>query len=73
MLHNLFNNNNDSILILVLSQKTPFISYITQTLVKDIGDEAEMVCSTTYSHKSEEFNVLWVKVTRDHVDESIVL
>jgi len=70
MLHNLINNNNDSILILAYSQKTPFISHITQTLVKDIGDEAEMACSTIYS---KEFNVLWVKVTKYRIDESIVL
>ncbi|CAH1732422.1 unnamed protein product [Aphis gossypii] len=55
---------------LAYSQEPSFISHISQKLVKDIGDEAEMACSTKYSR---EFNVSWVKVAEDPIDESIVL
>jgi len=70
MLHNLINNNNDSILILAYSQKTPFIPPITQTLVRDIGGEVDLDCSTKHFL---EFNVLWFKVTKDEIGESILL
>jgi len=70
MLHNLVNNNNDSILILAYLQKMPFISHTTHQIVSDIGGEVDLDCS--YKH-SREFNVLWIKVIKNQIDASIVL
>jgi len=70
MLHNVINNNNDSILILAYSQKMPFISHTTHQLVRDIGSEVDLDCSTKHSR---EFNVLWIKIIKNQIDASIVL
>jgi len=67
MLHNIINNNNDSILILAYSQITP---NITQELVRDIGGEVNLDCSTKHFL---EINVLWFKVPKDEKDASILL
>jgi len=45
------------------------ISHITQTLIKDIGDTAEMACTTLYT---EDFNVLWVKVDNEKMTDPMV-
>ncbi|XP_027849989.2 lachesin-like [Aphis gossypii] len=55
---------------LAYSQKNPFIPPITQTLVRDIGGEVDLDCSTKHFL---EFNVLWFKVTTDEIDTSILL
>jgi len=70
MLDNLNNNNNDSILILAYSQKSPFITHITLRLVIDIEDEMDLDCSTRHSR---EHHVLWIKVTKDQLNASIEL
>jgi len=57
-------------LILAYSQEPSFISHISQKLVKEIGDDAEMACSTKHS---QEFSVSWFKVANDPIDASIVL
>jgi len=69
MLHTLI-NNNDSILILAYSQKTPYITHITQELVIDIGGEMNLDCSTKHY---QEPNSSWVKVAKDQIDASIEL
>uniref|UniRef100_A0A2S2NVN3 Lachesin n=1 Tax=Schizaphis graminum TaxID=13262 RepID=A0A2S2NVN3_SCHGA len=55
---------------LAYSQRTPAIAHITQKLVKDIGETAEMACTALYS---KDFNVLWVKVNRESLAESTAL
>jgi len=70
MLHNFINDNDDSILILAYSQKMESISNITRKLVRDIGDEVYLDCSTI---NNREVDVLWVKVAKNHIDESIEL
>jgi len=70
MLHNLINNNNDSILILAYSQKSPNITHITQELVIDIGGEMDLDCSTKHSREP---NSSWVKVAKDQIVASIEL
>lgn len=56
--------------MLAYSQEPSFISHIPQKIVKDIGDDAEMACSTK---RSQEFYVSWVMVAKDAIDASIVL
>ncbi|XP_027847766.2 lachesin-like isoform X2 [Aphis gossypii] len=51
-------------------QKSESISNITRKIVKDIGDEVYLDCSTI---NNPEVNVVWVKVAKDQIDESIVL
>jgi len=72
MLHDLINNNNNNntFLILAYSQKSPYITHITQRLVIDIGGEIDLDCSTRHSR---EHNVLWVKVAKDQINGSIEL
>jgi len=70
VLYNLNNNNNDSILILAYSQKSPYITHITLRHVIDIGSEMDLNCSTRHSR---EHNVLWIKVTKDQLNASIEL
>jgi len=70
MLHNLINNNNDSILILAYSQNTSIISHITQKLVREVGGEVDVDRSTKHY---QVFNVLWFKVIKDQIDASILL
>ncbi|CAH1732404.1 lachesin-like isoform X3 [Aphis gossypii] len=52
------------------SQKTPYITHITQELVIDIGGEMNLDCSTKHS---QEPNSSWVKVAKDQIDASIEL
>ncbi|XP_050426055.1 lachesin [Adelges cooleyi] len=57
-------------ILLVLSQRTPTISHITQKPIKDIGGTAELTCSVLYA---QDFPVLWVKIDRAKVTEPVVL
>ncbi|XP_022161313.1 lachesin-like [Myzus persicae] len=54
---------------LAYSQRSPMISHITQKLVKEIGDTAEMACTTLYA---QDFNVLWVKADNEKLTEPII-
>ncbi|CAH0384372.1 unnamed protein product [Bemisia tabaci] len=44
-----------------LCQRSPTISYISQEQIKDIGGNAEIVCSVSYA---EEYPVLWSKTDK---------
>lgn len=42
-----------------LAQRSPTISYITQTQIKDIGGTVELSCSVQYT---SEYPVIWMKI-----------
>lgn len=44
------------------AQRSPTISYISQTQIKDIGGTAELSCSVLYA---QDFSVLWMKVDKN--------
>lgn len=52
----------------VYSQRSPTISYITQTQIKDIGGTVELSCSVQYT---QDYSVIWMKV--DKTDNSYSL
>ncbi|KAL9701557.1 hypothetical protein quinque_004998 [Culex quinquefasciatus] len=51
--------------LVVMAQRTPSISYITQEQIKDIGGTVEMECSVQYA---KEYSVHWIKTGRDRSD-----
>jgi hypothetical protein len=42
-----------------LTQRSPTISYITQTQIKDIGGTVELSCSVQYTN---DYPVIWMKI-----------
>lgn len=52
--------------ILVVSQRSPTISYISQEQIKDIGGTVELECSVQYA---QDYPVLWAKYDRDRASE----
>lgn len=56
------------LLILVTSQRTPTISYISQEQIKDIGGTVELDCSVQYA---QEYPVLWMKVDRGRLTQPL--
>lgn len=47
------------------SQRLPFIPYISQEQIKEIGETVELECSTQYTQR---YSVVWVKTERDPAD-----
>lgn len=47
--------------LLGFAQRSPIISYISQTQIKDIGGTVELSCSVQYT---QDYAVIWMKVDR---------
>lgn len=54
---------------IVMAQRTPSISYITQEQIKDIGGSVELQCSVQYA---SDYNVVWTKQGRDPFDITFI-
>lgn len=54
--------------IIVASQRTPTISYISQEQIKDIGGTVELECSVQYA---EEYPVLWMRIDRSRQSDGL--
>lgn len=52
----------------VIAQRSPTISYITQTQIKDIGGTVELSCSVQYS---QDYSVIWMKVDKSQNADSL--
>ncbi|XP_056638074.1 lachesin [Diorhabda carinulata] len=50
------------------AQRSPTISYITQTQIKDIGGTVELLCSVQYT---QEYSVIWMKVDKTQTSLSL--
>lgn len=56
------------IFVPALAQRSPTISYITQTQIKDIGGTVELSCSVQYS---QDYSVIWMKVDKTQNADSL--
>lgn len=56
--------------LLVYSARTPAISYITPTTIKDIGGIADLNCTILYA---TEFPVLWMKIDKENKTDAVVI
>ncbi|CAH1107902.1 unnamed protein product [Psylliodes chrysocephalus] len=52
----------------IYAQRSPTISYITQTQIKDIGGTVELLCSVQYT---QDYSVIWMKVERGQTAYSL--
>ncbi|XP_023024885.1 lachesin [Leptinotarsa decemlineata] len=53
---------------IALAQRSPTISYITQTQIKDIGGTVELSCSVQYT---ADYSVIWMKVDKNQNSYSL--
>ncbi|CAH1163067.1 unnamed protein product [Phaedon cochleariae] len=51
-----------------IAQRSPTISYITQTQIKDIGGTVELSCSVQYT---QDYSVIWMKVDKNQNSYSL--